>query len=573
MPSSAQTILSDLLERERTSSAPHLSASDFFEIFTAEQILKNYGLSYEEIRSGVVDARGGDGAIDSIYTFVNGVLVAEDSEFGSIKQNALITLVIIQSKTEAGFSDEPVLRLEGTARDILDISHSLENYASTYNAQLLRAVSAFRQAYLALLPVSPELQVTFFYASKGDHVHPTVKARAETLKTTVRRIFSEAKVEFSFYGAEELLTLHRKSRVETIPLQTAEAFQTQTMGALCLVRLSDFYEFIHDPDNGELRAWLFEENVRDYEGKNVEVNKGIRRTLENPGDGRDFWWLNNGITIVASKAPMAGKTLTLTDPKIVNGLQTSMEIYNYFRLHAGAEDQRHILARVVVTENEQTRNDIIRATNTQSPIQAASLRAFDPIHYKIEQYFALHDLYYERRKNYYKNLGRPRDKLVTISYLAQAVAAIVMQRPNDSRGRPTTLIKKSHDKVFDETWPVQVFLECVRYMRSIEDYLASDAAPSYVIGHELNVKYHLAMFAAAIQSKRLHITPRFIETYGLAEPSPELLTSCLKHIWSIMQAARGRNKEIDEDRVAKSPELDIKLQQRLRTIRTREVEL
>jgi len=195
------------------------------------------------------------------------------------------------------------------------------------------------------------------------------------------------------------------------------------------------------------------------------------------------------------------------------------------------------------------------------------------VHSGIEQYFALHDLYYERRKNYYKNLGRPRDKLITISYLAQAIAAIVLQRPNDSRGRPTTLIKKSHDKVFDETWPVPVFLECVRFMRSIEDYLASDAAPSYVIGHELNVKYHLAMFAAAIQSKRLHITPRFIETHGLGEPSPELLTSCLKHIWSTMQAARGRNKEIDEDRVAKSPDLDIKLQERLRAIRARELKL
>jgi hypothetical protein len=72
--------------------------------------------------------------------------------------------------------------------------------------------------------------------------------------------------------------------------------------------------------------------VRDYQG-DVEVNREIRDALENPGN-EEFWWLNNGITILASKANYAQGDLVLDDPQIVNGLQTSIEIFEYFRREA-----------------------------------------------------------------------------------------------------------------------------------------------------------------------------------------------------------------------------------------------
>jgi len=327
MPSNAQTILDDLLEHERASTAPSLSESDYFGLFTNEQILKNYGLSYEELELGIVDG-GGDGGIDSIYTFVNGVLVSEESDF-DIKQNVVITVIVIQSKTTPSFSEDPILRLESTVRDSFDLDHDLSNYTTTYNAKLIRSVEIFRKTYKTLSSKLPELQFIFYYATKGDQVHPNVKSKTDRLKDISNRLFTQSKFSFHFYGAEELLKLSRKSRAETLDLKASEYMTTALEGVICLVELKDYYDFINDADSDELRGWLFEENVRDYEGKNVEVNKGIRSTLENPKPNEDFWWLNNGITIVATNAPVAGKTVIITDPKIVNGLQTSTEIYNY----------------------------------------------------------------------------------------------------------------------------------------------------------------------------------------------------------------------------------------------------
>ncbi len=572
MPSNAQTILDDLLEHERLTTALHLSANSFFGLFTTEQILKNYGLSYEELESGIVDG-GGDGGVDSIYTFVNGVLVTEESDFENIKQNVLITLIIIQSKTTAGFAEDPILRLESTIRDLFDLDHNLANYEKTYNAKLLRAVEIFRKTYSSLSPKLPEFHFVFYYATKGDQVHPNVEVKTKRLRDISCHLFTQSGFSFHFLGAKELLTLSRKSRAETLTLQVSEVMSTLLEGTICLVRLRDYYDFIHDAETGELRGWLFEENVRDYEGKNVEVNREIRLTLEQPKPNEDFWWLNNGITIVAAKAPMASKTLTITDPKIVNGLQTSMEIYNFFRLHPDEMTDRNILVRAIVTNNEQTRNDIIKATNSQSAIKAASLRAFSEIHYKIEQYFNAHSLYYDRRKNYYKNLKKPKDQIVSIPYLAQAVAAIILQRPNDSRGRPINLIKTEslYKRVFDEEYPIELFLECARFMKSVDAFLTSSNAPEYIQGHEVNVRFHLAMFASAMLAKQTRITPRRIKKLGLGNPDASFLTKCLKQVWKLLEKTK-KEKDVDEDRVAKSPEFDLLLKEHLRRIlKTKEV--
>ncbi len=59
MASNDQIILNQVLDQRRQEVAPNLDASTYFEVFTAEQILKDYDLSYDEIVSGLVGG-GGD---------------------------------------------------------------------------------------------------------------------------------------------------------------------------------------------------------------------------------------------------------------------------------------------------------------------------------------------------------------------------------------------------------------------------------------------------------------------------------------------------------------------------------
>ena len=83
------------------------------------------------------------------------------------------------------------------------------------------------------------------------------------------------------------------------------------------------------------------------------------------------------------------RELQIVNPEIVNGLQTSMEIYNYFSENREAleSEKRSILLRIIVPDNEESRDQIIFATKNQTNIPKATLRVTDPIHLQIEMYF------------------------------------------------------------------------------------------------------------------------------------------------------------------------------------------
>src|SRR5580704_3604353 len=141
-------ILDKILEQQNAALAPEVTPSKFFEIFTAEQILKDYDLSYDEIESGIV-GDGGDGGVDSLYLFLNGELVQDDTDTGSIRKSVSIELIIIQAKTSAGFSEGALDRLKAFTEDLLDLSKDVSTLSSVYNADVLSIIKRFRSIYEA----------------------------------------------------------------------------------------------------------------------------------------------------------------------------------------------------------------------------------------------------------------------------------------------------------------------------------------------------------------------------------------------------------------------------------------
>ena len=176
-------------------------------------------------------------------------------------------------------------------------------------------------------------------------------------------------------------------------------------GYILIAQLADYYRFICD-ERGNLRRYLFDSNVRDYLGEN-KVNLDIADSLEDDS-GPDFLWLNNGITILATNAVISGgRNMMMQDIQVVNGLQTTESIYRHFHGGSTRSSDRTLSIKIVVSRDERLRDEIIRATNNQSAIEQAALHATDKIQRDIEQILERHDFYYERRKNYYRNIGRP----------------------------------------------------------------------------------------------------------------------------------------------------------------------
>ncbi|MFI8277772.1 AIPR family protein [Streptomyces sp. NPDC085929] len=132
--------------------------------------------------------------------------------------------------------------------------------------------------------------------------------------------------------------------------------------------------------------------------------------------GEDFWWFNNGVTVVADEARIIGKRIVVKDPQIVNGLQTSHEVYSYFQSGGQHRDRPLLVEIVVAPENGTARERIIRATNSQTQLPADALRATEPIQMDIEESLTYSGgYYYERRASYYRNLGFPVDQVVSMA--------------------------------------------------------------------------------------------------------------------------------------------------------------
>jgi hypothetical protein len=491
-----QIILGQIIKSKCVESENELSEYEYFEIFSASQILKDHNLSYDDLKYGIV-GNGGDGGIDSIYSFLNGELMKEDTEINTKQKKNIIELKIIQSKTSTSFKEEAVLKFRESAEDLFNLANNPKSYSARYNQELIDNVIIFRTVYEKLAATFPSLSISYFYVTQGDEVHPNVVDKVNKLKDDIIGLFSGSSFSFEFVGAKRLLELTRDIPSTSRTLEITESpISTESGSYICLVTLSKYFDFISDA--GSLSRSIFESNVRDYQG-NVVVNTGIKQTLSNLKSD-NFWYLNNGVTIITPKAISAGKKITIEDPQIVNGLQTSHEIYRHFSEREKAEeDNRTILVRVICEQDDEARDRIIRATNSQTAIPPASLRSSDEIHRNIEDFLKANDFYYDRKKNHYKNLGMPVSKIISIPYMAQAMMAITLLKPDSARARPSTLINSETDykKIFSLDTPIDVYLKVLQIIKAVEAYLKPECCGKNLERKEItNIKYYVAMMVA-----------------------------------------------------------------------------
>lgn len=461
-------LLDGIIDQRVLEELPSNDRSEVFEYFVLEENLKDFDLSREEIESGWIDGRN-DGGIDGFYILVNGRLLEDAEDFVWPRSNASIDVWLFTCKHHPTFLQAPLDAVLATIQELFDLSVKRGDLQGTYSEELLELRSLFHSAYRRLSIGRPVIRFNVVYASRGDssEVGESVRARARQIEATISNLFSSCSVEFKFIGASELVELHRKSKRFALDLPFLEHLATGKDSYVLLVRLEEYWKFVSD-DNGHLRRYLFDSNVRDYLGT-TQVNEDIEGSLADES-APDFWWLNNGITILATNATVPGKTIQLQDIQIVNGLQTTETIYRHFQSGSTASRDRALLVKVLVSTDVQARDRIIRATNNQSPVEVAALHATDKIQRDIEEILERHDWYYERRRNYYRNIGKPRIRFVTPLYVASAVVALIFKNP----ARATRLKSKfmrnqiGYDAVFSAKLPLQVWPILVDIYKQVE---------------------------------------------------------------------------------------------------------
>lgn len=543
MTDNALFLLDTVLQKRQDERDRPIPDDKAFEIFACEQVLRDFELTPDEIVEGVVGG-GNDGGLDGIYVFLNEELLSEDHDIFdpaanyTLPRNPQLRLVLIQAKREQSFTEVAFDRVRDSAGRLLELGVDESELRSLYEDQVVNRTGMFRLALKLAATRHPSVHIEFVYATKGSlgNIHNKVQIKARSLEEQFARVMPGAIGRVQFVGASELYEQSNKQTSYTMQLTYRENATSDT-GAekshVVLVRLEDYLNFI-TADDGSLRRHIFDWNVRDFEG-NVEVNAEIEKSLRED-DAPEFWWLNNGITIVCSKATVVGKTFSLDDVQVVNGLQTSHTIYNVLSEEgSGPARDRSVLVRVLVTgDDAKTRDRVIRATNRQTTVTAASLRATDEVQRNIEVYFAAHGWWYDRRKNYYRNNGKSPERIIGIPFLAQAVMAMGLSRPNDSRARPSSLLKRDSDYelVFSAKTQIDVFLWLARSQKAVDAFLLAESSNAQ---ERTNLRFHLAMYAASklmVGRVRSPQQLRGLVANGIEIESADL-TSCYHDVRSV----------------------------------------
>lgn len=534
-----------------------LSQSDAFELYTLYLLNKKTNLSAEDLLLAIVDGSS-DGGIDTFLIMIDDTVINSDEELESIivKSSSTIKAVIGQSKFNSKFSEDVVNKFFISMDSVWNLDSDYETLIGVFNEQLVERIFWFRELWKKAVIKGAQINIQFYYGCISNEIHEsdTFRAKKEKIIVQAQTKVHNANVIFDLFSAEELLSLHSEKTEVHLELKFKEQpstidYKGSNIGYIGVVKLPDYYDFITD-NEGIIRESIFEENVRHYQG-DVDVNKDINESLNSDFE-TDFWWLNNGITIIAQEVRPLAKTLQVEGVQIVNGLQTSFTIGKNY--NKDEEDTRSVLVKIVKSSDKETIDKIISATNRQTPVNPALLRATDDTQRKLELFFEQKGYFYDRRKNFYKNQGKPISKIFAIQSTAQAIHAILNRKPGEARAKPTTLIKtkESYESIFKPDINFQAYLNCCLVVKNVETRLKNTTINKEERSLIRTFTYHTSRVFVSETLKKSHPTALELSSIDISSLTDDLFTSSIEFLKEAIKEFKTTSSTTTSSSISKS---------------------
>lgn len=536
-----QRLLDIVIESRRRSQQSGLSGDSYFNVFAAAQALRERGLSMDQLLDGIVDGTN-DCGIDGFWIFVDGRYVTADVPSHMIANRPVVELEVLQAKTSTGFGESALEKLSFHLPGLLDESApALPDH--TVNEKLRERSRRFQRVLNDLAIKFPSVHVRVNYATRAAAMPgPAVKAKATLLKGKLDATMAGLRSEIRFLDAAALRELDAASENFTLQLKVhgTPISTDQGNGFVSLVNVLDYFEFLRSP-SGALRLELFDSNVRDFAGTTV-VNEAISDTLKDVQTD-DFWCFNNGVTIIADQASFMSGKLSLLNPQIVNGLQTSSVLFEHFSMQRAA-DPRNVLVRVVVPAHTGTRDKIIRATNSQTELPAGALRATEKMQIDLEEWLSRGGYFYERRANYYKNLNEANDRIVSVVELARQFMGSAIGRPHEALTRAESLLDDDaiYGRIFNDSFSADAYINVLDLYRATDAYLREQQSRKKLPGGSIEPwRFHFAFLVTGFLTRTPDPTPKLTERLqasDLTEPRARRLLALLQDTYESAISAR-----------------------------------
>jgi len=237
----------------------------------------------------------------------------------------------------------------------------------------------------------------------------------------------------------------------------------------------------------EHKETIFQQNVRYFLGmRSRSINEQIYQTASDGNEASNFWYFNNGITMICKKITetTSGKVVYLERTQIINGAQTTYALYRAYE-EGSLDGNAEVLIRVIETNDKDLIENITLYTNSQNAIRLRDLCSNDPIQIKIQKILNGFGYFYERKRGEFdvvyhtvkekkKILGEKySEKIISNEKAAQAFLAFYLDKPSQAKSEKKRIFVKDgsgfYRDIFNEsdtTLPEKLLLawELLKYI-------------------------------------------------------------------------------------------------------------
>jgi len=461
--------------------------SSFFNDYTQDaELQKSYSflllgvmscldIDIEKAMQGLTDG-GNDGGFDAAYISQSG--------------EGVMKVVLFQSKytrnleKEKAFSANDIEKAVNTVKNIFDPGRGM--LLNDRSSAVVEEVRSFIED--GIIP-----DVTFVMLNNG------AKWNRDAQNYIDNEFKGQKQVEFVYCNHQDIVKyINKHSRIdETLSLKGIAIkedfnYKAVILGRVSVEEIARILEKYGDD--------LLERNIRKYLGiKFIAVNKAISDTLLDDAKRPNFFFYNNGITMICSE--FKHNALQREDWKvqiqglqIINGGQTCKTIHEVLKNNAGINfSSATVLLRLyAVGTDESVIDGITHATNSQNPVDFRDLKSNDEIQVLLEKGAAELNYIYKRKKDNQTNLN-----VIPSSVAAEAVFAVWRKKPHFAKYKKSECFNTYYKEIFEDLNAAQmiiavlIFRKCDSYRKRSSQNMEIEAQrrfSSYLLASIIGVK-------------------------------------------------------------------------------------
>lgn len=364
---------------------------------------------------------------------------------------------ILQTKNTASFSSNALIQLHNGLRWIFQ--RSRRDLDTLSNISLRDRIIEYRGVQASLGPSNIRVAVRFVTNGVTSELSAEFNQELALIRSEYDNdTFEQFTIEP--LGCDELVDLSKaqerqtrrvdaeiKVRYDANNPSLIKYYAQDLKGLVCSIPAKEIARLVNDNKDGS----IFDLNIRRFLGTRGAVNKDIYATCADPKAGHEFWFLNNGITVVCDQFdPVTDPDdphVKLKNMQIVNGCQTATTLALADQDGRLSPDVR-VLMRIYETRDPDLVGRIVLTTNNQNRISSRDLRANEPMQLDMEEGFRIYGYLYERKPRQFDDVVVDASKLYTNEAVAQWYLAIVLKNPSDARGRKYKVWGELHPQIF-----------------------------------------------------------------------------------------------------------------------------